>query len=103
MIITIGGEYGCGSKESAKIFAGMSGYKLCDDEIVGEAVKESGVDLDKQTYEYYDESAGNATVSDIERLSNVQRRYRDRIFSLSKDVMPLDGRLEEAMKRVLNK
>ncbi len=103
MIITIGGEYGCGSKESAKIFAQMSGYKLCDDEIVGEAVKESGVDLDRQTYEYYDESAGNASVNDIERLSNVQRRYRSRIFTLSKDVLPLDGRLEEAMKKVLNR
>lgn len=104
MVITIGGEYGCGSKESAKIAAKLLGYRLCDDEIVAEALKDSGIDMDEATFRYYDESEGTASVKSMETLSNAQRFFkRSAVATLKNDVVPLDKRLDGAMRAVLTR
>ena len=62
MVFTIGGEYGCGSKEIALELAMLTGYKFCDDEIVKEAMKDFGIDTESDTFSYYDESTGTADI-----------------------------------------
>lgn len=100
MVITIGGEYGCGSQEVAEVLAEKLGYRLCDNEIVTEALKEFGVDTESSTFQYYDESMGSAPVSEIEKLSKLQKGYRFAIVKLSTDVLPLDMRMDNAMRGV---
>ena len=102
MVITIGGEYGCGSKESALLAAEMLGYKIYDDEIVQEAFKVGGTYLDESTLRFYDESEGNASVDDIADLSRVQKGISGAMQSLSLDVLPLDLRLDTAIHKALD-
>lgn len=103
MVITIGGEYGCGSQEVAEVLAEKLGYKLCDNEIVSEALSEFGVDIAAQTYKYYDESMGSAPISEIAKMSKLQKGYRFAVVKLENDVMPLDMRMDNAMRGVQTK
>ena len=103
MIITIGGEYGCGSKETAKLVASALGYKIYDDEIVTEAYKAGGTYMDESTLRFYDESEGTASVDDIAELSRVQKGISNAMQSLSLDVLPLDLRLDAAIHGALNR
>lgn len=103
MIITIGGEYGCGGKRIAEKAAELLGYKFCDDDIVSEAVKNSGLNMTEETFRYFDESQGSAPLREMTELSNVQNKnYLGLVRSLSLDVLPLDRRMAEAQKKVFN-
>lgn len=100
MVITIGGEYGCGSQEIAEELAKITGYRFCDNDIVKEAMKDFGVDTEAETFSYYDESTGDSTIKDIRQISNHQRRV---VEALSFDVLPLDRRMDKAMREVQNR
>ena len=102
MVITIGGRYGSGGKRIAEKLAELLGYRLCDDEIIAEAVKNSGVDMKEETFRYFDESMGTGSVSEINTISSIQRSgFVGTVDSLSFDVMPMDRRLELALQEVL--
>lgn len=103
MIITIGGEYGCGSKEAAKIAASDLGYAIYDDEIVSEVYRSGGTYLDEATLRYYDESRGTSSIDEIAGLENSSEQLSGEIQSLSLDVLPLDLRLDAAMNGTLNR
>ena len=105
MVITIGGKYGCGGKAVADKLAELLGYKLCNDEIITEAVKDSPFDMAEETFRYFDESQGKAPLSEIEALSGVQRstNYSNAIKALSYDVVPLDRAMNDIQSAVLNK
>lgn len=100
MVITIGGEYGCGSQETAEALAEITGYRFCDNDIVTEALKDFGIDTEADTFAYYDERMGSSSIEDIRQVSNSQRRA---ILSLSLDVTPLDRRMDKAMREVQTK
>lgn len=102
MIITMGGEYGCGAKEIAKQAAELLGYKLCDDEIIIESVKDSGLDMEAETFAYYDESVGESSVGQIESTSMAQKQGALYLQNLAMDVLPLDRQLSQIQVRVLN-
>lgn len=104
MIITIGGEYGCGGKRIAERAAELLGYKLCDDDIIAEAVKDSGVDMKEETFRYFDESQGGASINEITKLSAIHKSsYLGLVNTLSLDVLPLDRCMAEAQKKVCEK
>ena len=104
MIITLGGRYASGGKRIAKLLSEDLGYRICDDEIISEAVKNSDVDMEEETFRYFDESQGTAPLSEIKRLSSMQRSsYLGAVSMLSMDVMPLDRKLRLALKESLNK
>ena len=102
MIITIGGEYGCGSKESARLAAEAMGYTIYDDEIIRKALELDEDYIDEETLRFYDESEGKGSVNDIAQLSKVQSGVRKIMTSLSLDVLPLDLRLDTAIQKSLN-
>ena len=102
MVITIGGRYGSGGKRIAEKLSELLGYQLCDDEIIAEAVKHSGVNMREETYRFFDESQGTGSVSELAKLSNIHRSaYLGLVDTLSFDVMPLDRSMELALKEVL--
>ena len=104
MIITIGGEYGCGGKPIAEKAAELLGYQFCDDELVLQAVKDSGVDMTEETFRYFDESQGTASLQEITRLSGVQNQnYHGLLHSLSLDVLPLDRRMSMVQEKVVQR
>ena len=99
MVITIGGRYGSGGKRIAEKLSELLGYQLCDDEIIAEAVKHSGVNMREETYRFFDESQGTGSVSELAKLSNIHRSaYLGLVDTLSFDVMPLDRSMELALK-----
>lgn len=100
MVITIGGGYGCGAKRVAEIAAKALGYKFCNDEVIEEEVKNTDVDLTEEAYRYYEESEGTASVSDIRKVSNT---LHNAVFCLSKDIVPLDKKMDKLQRDVLNK
>ena len=106
MIITMNGRYGCGSRLIAAKAAKLLGYRLCDDEIVLETVKNMDVDMSEEAFRYYDESTGTADVREIKRQSSVDRN-RQGIFSiisgLQNDVPPLDKSLSKVVRQVIDK
>lgn len=105
MIITIGGKYGCGGRAISKKLADMLGYRMCDDEIITEAVKNSEFDMKEETFRYFDEGQGKASMSEIEILSNAQRKtnYMNAAEELSFDVIPLDRAMDEIQSTILNR
>ena len=104
MIITLGGRYGSGGKRIAKLLSEDLGYRICDDEIISEAVKNSDINMEEETFRYFDESQGTASLSEIRRLSSIQRSsYLGAVSMLSLDVMPLDRKLGLALNESLNK
>jgi len=96
MVITIGGKYGCGGRPISKKLAELLGYRLCDDEIITEAVKNSEFDMKEETFRYYDEGQGKASLAEIEKLSKIQEE-------LSFDVIPLDRAMDEIQGTILNR
>ena len=103
MVITIGGEYGSGGKLIAQLAAQALGYKLCDDDIISAAVADSGLDMTEETFRYFDESQGSASVNEMLKLSSIQKGYVGMVNSLTFDVLPLDRRMAEAQREVLRK
>lgn len=103
MIVTIGGEYGCGSKEAARKAAKDLGYTIYDDEIVSEVYRSGGTYLDEATLRYYDESRGTSSIDEIAGLCSDPEQLSGEIQSLSLDVLPLDLRLDAAMSGTLNR
>lgn len=105
MIITIGGTFGSGGKGVAEQLSEKIGYKLCDDELVTEVVKDLDVDLEKSTFQLFDESQGTASIEDIKHLSKAQKRtkYNILVSVLSNDVIPLDRRLAETQEQIINR
>lgn len=104
MIITIGGKYGSGGKRIAELAAKLLDYKLCDDDIISEAVKNSNVDMTEETFRFFDESQGDAPVSEITKLSSIQRsNYLGMVGSLSMDVLPLDRQMAKVQREVFNR
>jgi cytidylate kinase len=101
MIITIGGKYGCGGKPIAQEAAKLLGYKCCDDEVITEAVKNSGVDLEEHMFQYFDESLGTAPVDELIRLSKLQKsHYASIVSSLALDTLPLDRKIAETQAKI---
>lgn len=104
MIITIGGKYGSGGKRVAEKAAELLGYKLCDDDIISEAVKNSNVDLAEETFRLFDESQGDAPLTELTKLSAIQKsNYLGMVSTLSLDVLPLDRRMAKAQREVCNR
>ena len=104
MVITIGGSYGSGGKAIAQKLSELLGYKLCDDDIIAEAVKDSGVDLTEETFRYFDESLGKAPLSELTRVSAIQKSsYLGVVSTLSLDVTPLDRTMAQAQRTVLKR
>ena len=104
MVITIGGRYGSGGKVIGAKLAELLGYKLCNDEIITEAVKNSEFDMSVETFRYYDESQGHAPLSELAKLSDVQRSsYIEAASTLSYDVVPLSRAMAEVQESVLTK
>lgn len=103
MIITIGGTYGSGAKIVAEKAAELLGYTLCDDDIIEKALIDSDEDITENTFRYFDESAGDASVSELRKVSSSQKRkLSGLVISLTHDVLPLDKRLDVAMRKVMN-
>jgi len=105
MVITIGGKYGSGGKAVAKKLAELLGYRLCNDDIITEAVKDSEFDMTEETFRYFDESQGSASLAEMEALSSTQRsnNYMNAVKALSYDVIPLDRAMDEIQGTVLNR
>lgn len=103
MVITISGEYGCGSKESALLAAEALGYRVYDHEIVLETFKAGSLYMDETTLRYYDESEGRESYEDLEKSCNVRNGDPGVLQSLSLDVLPLDLRLDAAIHGALNR
>ncbi len=103
MVITIGGRYGSGGKVVAQKLSELLGYRLCNDEIITEAVKNCEFDMSEETFRYFDESQGSASIAEMERLSGIQRanNYSDAVKALSFDVVPLDRAMAEVQETVL--
>lgn len=104
MVITIGGKYGSGGKVIATKLAELLGYRLCNDEIITEAVKDSPFDMKEETFRYFDESQGSAPLAEMAKLSDIQRsHFLDAVKGLSYDVVPLDRAMAEIQSVVMNK
>jgi len=103
VIITIGGEYGSGSKETARIVARDLGYAVYDGEIVKEAYRSGSSYIDEPTLRYYDESEGTANVNEIAAMCNAIGERSEELTSLSLDVLPQDLRLDAAINGTLNR
>ena len=102
MVITIGGGYGSGGKYIALKLAELLNYTLCDDEIVSEAVANSNVDMTDETFRFFDESQGSAPLTELTRLSSIQKSsYIGVVSSLSLDVTPMDQNMSDVQKEVL--
>ena len=102
MVITIGGHYGSGGKRIAERLASLLEYRLCDDEIIIEAVKSSGVDMEEETFRYFDESRGSGSIAEMKRQSSVQRMsYLGAISTLSLDVTPLDRSMAQVQEKII--
>ncbi len=102
MIITIGGQYGCGGKRIAEKTAELLGYTLCDDNLVTEAVKNSKSDLESETFRYFDESQGSASARELSMLSSAQANFNIAVTSLALDTLPLDRRIAQVQEKIFN-
>ena len=100
MVITIGGKYGSGGKVVAAKAAELLGYRLCSDDIILEAVKNSEFDMAEETFRYFDESAGQAALSELARLSSAQRSS---FIQTLEDVVPLGQAMTEIQETVLKR
>lgn len=100
MVITIGGKYGSGGKVVAAKAAELLGYRLCSDDIILEAVKNSEFDMAEETFRYFDESTGQAALSELARLSSAQRSS---FIQTLEDVVPLGQAMTEIQETVLKR
>ncbi len=100
MVITIGGRYGSGGKVVAAGTAELLGYRLVSDDGILEAVKNSEFDMAEETFRYFDESQGQAKLSELARLSSAQRSG---FIQAVEPVVPLGQAMEEIQRTVLNR
>ena len=100
MVITIGGKYGSGGKVVAAKAAELLGYRLCSDDIILEAVKNSEFDMAEETFRYFDESTGQAALSELARLSSAQRSS---FIQTLEDIVPLGQAMTEIQETVLKR
>ena len=104
MVITIGGKYGSGGKAVAAKAAELLGYRLCSDDVITEAVKNSEFDMAEETFRYFDESQGQAALSELARLSAAQRSsFIQELDDGSIDVVPLGRAMTEIQDTILNR
>lgn len=104
MVITIGGRYGSGGKVVAARAAELLGYRLCTDDVITEAVKNSEFDMAEETFRYFDESQGQAALSELARLSAAQRSsFIQTLKDSSVDIVPLGQAMTEIQDTVLNR
>lgn len=102
MIITIGGEYGCGGKRIAEKAAELLDYTLCDDQLVLDAVKHSKADLEAEVFRYFDESQGSASARELSMLSSAQANLHIAVTSLAADTLPLDRRMAQIQNKLFH-
>ena len=105
MIITIGGTFGSGGKGVAEDLSKLLGYKLCDDELVLEVVKDLDIDLKESTFQLFDESSGTASLDTLKTLSSIpgKNSYTALVSALSTDVVPLDRKIAAAQEELINR
>ena len=104
MVITIGGRYGSGGKVVAAKAVELLGYRLCGDDVITEAVKNSEFDMAEDTFRYFDESQGQAALSEMARLSAAQRSsFIQELGDTSVDVVPLARAMTEIQETILNR
>lgn len=102
MVITLGGTYGSGGKAIAAALKRILGWRLCDDAVFSEAVKELDTKLTEDTLRYFDESEGKAPLAELMRLSGPLRRpYALAVRSMTYDVLPLDKELDRLQREVI--
>ncbi len=88
MLISINGLYGSGGNELGWALAERLGWPVHDDELIRQAVTDSGVDLRQATLAFYDEDAKGAE----------GRPYGSAVLSLELDVLPI-ARDEDTPKK----
>jgi cytidylate kinase len=88
MLISINGLYGSGGNALGWALAEKLGWPVHDDELIRQAVADSGVDLREATLAFYDEDAIGAE----------KRPYGSAVLSLELDVLPI-ARDEDTPKK----
>ena len=88
MLISINGLYGSGGNELGWALAEKLGWPVHDNELIRQAVADSGVDLRRATLAFYDEDEGHPE----------ERPYGSAVLSLELDVLPI-ARDEEQEKK----
>ncbi len=88
MLISINGLYGSGGNELGWALSEKTGWPVHDNELIRQAVADSGVDLREATLAFYDEDEQGAE----------QRPYGSAVLSLELDVLPI-ARDEDAPKK----
>ncbi len=88
MLISINGLYGSGGNELGWALSEKTGWPVHDNELIRQAVADSGVDLRRATLAFYDEDEGHPE----------DRPYGSAVLSLELDVLPI-ARDEEQEKK----
>ena len=88
MLISINGLYGSGGNELGWALSEKTGWPVHDNELIRQAVADSGVDLREATLAFYDEDEQGAA----------QRPYGSAVLSLELDVLPI-ARDEDTPKK----
>ena len=88
MLISINGLYGSGGNELGWALAEKLGWPVHDNELIRQAVADSGVDLREATLAFYDEDEQGAE----------KRPYGSAVLSLELDVLPI-ARDEDTPKK----
>ncbi len=88
MLISINGLYGSGGNELGWALSEKTGWPVHDNELIRQAVADSGVDLRRATLAFYDEDEGRPE----------DRPYGSAVLSLELDVLPI-ARDEEQEKK----
>ena len=84
MLITISGLYGSGGYELAQDLGKRFGYKVYDNDIIEEAVKQSGLDMRRSTLTFYDEHDAG-----IDKNLEDSDKYKNALLELELDVLPM--------------
>ncbi len=84
MIITISGLYGSGGFELAQDLAKKFGYRVYDNDIIEESVKQSGLDMHRSTLTFYDEHDAG-----IDKNFEDSDKYKNALLELEMDVLPM--------------
>ena len=88
MLISINGLYGSGGNELGWALSEKTGWPVHDNELIRQAVADSGVDLRKATLAFYDEDGKHPE----------ERPYGSAVLSLELDVLPI-ARDEDVPKK----
>lgn len=104
MIITLSGRFGSGSRQVAELLAEKLGYTFYSDDMMLEALKDYGLDVESEMFKYYDENDGEGSASELKKNSRIQRVYGKRLLNiLSMDVVPMDERIRDTHMEAINK